>query len=530
MAAAHGAHAASACHVNALGETPAGCAAVSSWVGNGQYEPAIVTVQDGGGYYKPAGGLAITNGNTPAPGAANSGTRGIYATGQSFGTSSVVDITGAVDINVAATNVFNPASNEGVSANLGAQMRFRNDLRVVTATNPSIPTLQAAALVAHGLGTGLLASTGSTIVIDGSLQADTSAAAKTAVAVQATDGGRISVGAGGLIKSAQAGLYVRVPSSPNAPTTFDSTGPQALTVQAQTGVVMEGQSAGTANAGAVNLERAVIQATEAGVLMYSGGSASSSLFLGLGGGSSITSTNGSALAFTGGIGKVDVSLAGATVSATSTTPGGADSNGAPMGYAIASTSPADIQVSANNSTINGPIVHDAPGAKLWLMGADAVWNAGGDPAAANINSLTGISGTLTIRLPDLRDQIWLEGNAPSLGAGCGNAQVSLVIDPAQPAPAASPQRVMWCKNAASAPTVSLPGGRVVLGGFIYTLQTVAADGRVNYNLVRGAAAPGGPGTPGGATSVPTLSEWGLMVLAGLLGLMGWKSPAWGRRR
>ena len=83
---------------------------------------------------------------------------------------------------------------------------------------------------------------------------------------------------------------------------------------------------------------------------------------------------------------------------------------------------------------------------------------------------------------------------------------------------------MWCKNAASAPTVSLPGGQVVLGGFIYTLQTVAADGRVNYNLVRGAAAPGG------VTSVPTLSEWGLIVLTCLLGLMGWKSPAWGRRR
>ena len=33
-----------------------------------------------------------------------------------------------------------------------------------------------------------------------------------------------------------------------------------------------------------------------------------------------------------------------------------------------------------------------------------------------------------------------------------------------------------------------------------------------------------------ASSIPTLSEWGLILLAALLGLMAWQHPAMGRRR
>ena len=35
---------------------------------------------------------------------------------------------------------------------------------------------------------------------------------------------------------------------------------------------------------------------------------------------------------------------------------------------------------------------------------------------------------------------------------------------------------------------------------------------------------------GNASNIPTLSEWGLILLAALLGLMAWQHPAMGRRR
>ena len=76
---------------------------------------------------------------------------------------------------------------------------------------------------------------------------------------------------------------------------------------------------------------------------------------------------------------------------------------------------------------------------------------------------------------------------------------------------------MICQNDDTHPTMTLQGGAVVLGGYSYTLQTLTADGRAVYQLVRGAPAPV---VSAQATSVPTLSSWCLLLLSGLLGLMG----------
>ena len=74
---------------------------------------------------------------------------------------------------------------------------------------------------------------------------------------------------------------------------------------------------------------------------------------------------------------------------------------------------------------------------------------------------------------------------------------------------------MVCQNADTHPTMALQGGTVGLGGYSYTLQTLVADGRAVYQLVRGAPAAAAQAIP-----VPALSSGGLLLLSGLLGLLG----------
>lgn len=489
--------------------------ATTAWVGQGQYEPSIITVVDGGQYSQPLSGVSITNANTAAP-AGNSGTRGIYAYGQSIAavpTPSSVDIAGDVSITVTATNVFNPTANEGAYASTGAQIRIGRDIRVTTNTNNA--AYQARAVVANGIGVGALASTPSRVFADGALEADTTQAAQTVFAVEATDGGQITVGNGGAIRSARSGLYVRATGAGNVYSSFSANGGALLSVQAGgNGVTMDGAANGNANVGTVQLSNAAITAHDSGVRLHSGNSPSSNLLYRQNAGS-ITSTQGSAIAFTGGLGTANVNLIDTALATSLPAPGGADPDGVAMGYAVISSSPAENRLHMNGGSINGPITTDN-GAWLWLETAGTSWNTAGDPASANVNSMTGMSGTLTIQMADIRDRIDLRGNAR---AGCGTADVTLVVPTNQPAPPASPHTVMLCNNAAAYPTVVLQGGSVVLGGFVYTLQTVAADGRVAYNLVRGAAAP--PLAPGaGVTSVPTLTQWGVVLLSGLSGLLG----------
>lgn len=509
------AYAAEACHVNGGGASPAGCMATTTWAGTGQYEPSIITVVSGGQYTQPGSGLTITNANTSAP-AGNSGTRGIYAYGQSIApvpTPSIADIAGDVSIRVTATNVFNPTSNEGVYASTGALISIGGGLRVATST--SNPAYDAQAVVAIGMGVGAMATTASRVLVGGALDADTTQAAQTDFAVEAADGGQITVGNGGAIRSARSGLYVRTGAG-GVVSSFSSTGAALLSVQAGgNGVTMEGTSNG--NAGTVRLANAAITANDSGVRLHNNATSSTLLYRQSAG--SITSTQGSAMAFTGGIGTATVDLIDTAVSTTLPAPGGADPDGLAMGYAVISTSAANNRLHMNGGSITGPIAIET-GASLWLDTAGTVWNAAGNPASANTNSMTGMSGTLTIQMPDILDRIDLEGNTPSLGAGCGTASVTLVVPTNQPAPPASPHMVMQCKNAAAAPTVVLQGGSVVLGGFVYTLQTSAADGRVAYNLVRGAEVPPQPPGAGGVTSVPTLSQWGVMLLSALSALLG----------
>lgn len=491
--------------------------ATTAWSGHGEFEPAILNVVDGGQYTRPGSGLYIYNSNTAAP-AGNSGTRGIYAYGQSIAaipTPSSVDIGGYVPITLAATNVYNPTANEGVYASTGAQIRIAGGLNVTTSTTD--PAYRARAVVANGIGVGALATTPSRITVNGTLDADTTQAAQTPFAVEASDGGQITAN-GGSILSARSGLYVRATGAGSVYSSFTSSGATQMLLQtAGNGVTMESVSNGNANPATVQLNNAAITAHDSGVRLHNGGSFSSTMLYRQNAGS-ITSTQGSAIAFTGGIGIANVDLINTAVATTSPVLGGIDADGAPIGYAVVSTSSAENRLHMNGGSITGTIATDN-GARLWLDASGTVWNTGGDPNTVNSNTLTGMSGTITIQMPDIRDQITLEGNTPGLGVGCGNGDLSLVVPTNQPAPAASPHLVMLCKNAAAAPTMALQGGSVVLGGFQYTLQTVPDGARMLYQLVRGAAAPALP-QGGGVTSVPTLSEWGMVVLSCLLGLAG----------
>lgn len=509
------AYAASACHVDVAGATPAGCMATPAWSGHGEFEPAILNVVDGGQYARPGSGLYIYNSNTTAP-AGNSGTRGIYAYGQSSAaipTPTSVDIGGSVPITLAATNVYNPTANEGVYASTGAQIRIAGSLNVTTST--TAPTYRARAVVANGIGVGALANTPSRITVNGTLEADTTQAAQTPFAVEATDGGQISAH-GGSIASARSGLLVRASGSGSVDSRFTSAGATQMLQAGGNGVTVE--SASNANAASVRLDNANITAHDSGLHLHNGGALSSTILYQQGSGS-ITSTHSSAIAFTGGIGKANVDLIDTAVVTTSPSlGGGVDADYVTIGYAVVSGSGAANRLHMNGGSIKGHILTDN-GAKLWLDASGTVWDTAGNPNTANSNSLTGMSGAFTIQMPDIRDTIYLQGNDAGLGAGCGNGNLTLVVPTNQSAPPASPHPVMVCKNAAAAPTMALQGGSVVLEGFQYTLQTVPDGARMLYQLVRGAATPTVPPNAD-VTNVPTLSQWGMIMLSCLLGLTG----------
>ena len=195
--------------------------ATTAWSGHGEFEPAILNVVDGGQYTRPGSGLYIYNSNTAAP-AGNSGTRGIYAYGQSIAaipTPSSVDIGGYVPITLAATNVYNPTANEGVYASTGAQIRIAGGLNVTTSTTD--PAYRARAVVANGIGVGALATTPSRITVNGTLDADTTQAAQTPFAVEASDGGQITAN-GGSILSARSGLSVRATGAGSVYSSFSN--------------------------------------------------------------------------------------------------------------------------------------------------------------------------------------------------------------------------------------------------------------------------------------------------------------------
>lgn len=520
------AHAASACHVDATGATPPGCMGTTVWSGAGQFEPAILNVVDGGQYARTGTGLYISNSNTGAAGG-NSGTRGIYAYGQSTASPpepSRVGIDGYTRVTIAATNVYNPTSNEGVYASRGAQVLIDGNLAVFTSTTGS--TYTARAVVAHGIGVGTLATTPSRITAHGTLDADTTQAAQTAFAVEATDGGQITVQGGGSVLSARSGVYVRAAGVGSLYSSFTSTGAAATTLQAGgNGVTLEGAASGNPNPGTVEFGHLALTAHDSGVRFYSGNSASSTIAYRQNAGS-ITSTHGSAIAFTGGNGTANADLIDVAVATQSPTLGGVDADSAPIGYAVVSTSGAENRLHMNGGSLSGPITTDS-GARLWLDLNGTAWNTGGQAGSMSLNSMTGMSGTVTLRMDDINDRIDLRGDSPALGTGCGAATVTLQIPTNQPAPAASPHTLMLCNNIAAAPTVTLQGGSVVLGGFNYTMQVTTTGQTRAYQLVRGSAAPT-PGPGAGAAPIPTLSQWGLAMLSGLLGLAAWLRRQRGR--
>ena len=58
--------------------------------------------------------------------------------------------------------------------------------------------------------------------------------------------------------------------------------------------------------------------------------------------------------------------------------------------------------------------------------------------------------------------------------------------------------------------------------------TVAGDGNPDNNTARKTTTL--PPPPGGVASIPTLSEWGLILMSVLLGLMAWRQSVLARRR
>lgn len=501
-------HAAPACHVDSAGAVPPGCMGTSTWFGGtGQYEPAIIHALNGGQYATP-GGLVVVNANTPNPGG-NSGTRGIFAAGQGMApiVPSRVNVAGdtTVDITVTNTDNPNPTANEGVYADQGAEMTFNGSLGVVTFAQASA-THQAVGVASNGQGVGTLAGTGSKITVTGALAVNTTQALFTPFAMQASNLGAIVLQNGGTVESAKDGIAAWESGTLNA------SGNSMLTVTTDNvGVVVNGSSSGPATA--VTLDNATIKATHSGVVLTSvvNSGANNTRFTQNGG--SISSAQGSAIVFTG-TGWLSATLNATTIQSQASPGAGPDGYASGLAvYGGASTA----ALFATNSTLNGPISLDDPN-HLWVTLDHTMWNTGGSPGTTDSSRLTKLSGNGTISMPDINDTITLLGDAAYQGdqaLGCGDAALTLVVPTNQPAPPSSPHTVMVCRNAASSPSMALQGGTVVLGGFSYTLQTVPADGRVLYQLVRGA-----PAADVQATPVPTLTQWGVVLLSGLLGLMG----------
>ena len=497
-------YAAPACSVTDVGVTPAGCAATSSWSGTGDFEPSILSVI-GGGTYNRASGLYVFNSNAVA---GNTGTRGIYVSGQSAANvASRVEIGGYVPITIHVTNVSSPDDNDGLYVGAGAQVLLHGALNAVTTTAGN-PAYQARAITVGETGTGPLAGTHSNLTVQGTLEADTTGAATTQESIRVATRGEIQAKAGGTVKSAMVGIHAYDGGAFES----DSTTPMAITAGTHAALV-EGPYNATMPVARVTLANGTLQATASAVVLTSNvASASTGAAFSQSGGS-ITSSQGSAIVFASGSGPTNVWLANTTVQ--SNAPLGPGPDGYASGLVAYSTAQAAHLV-AVDSQLNGHMAIDAPG-RLWLTLSNTQWNTGGDPATANAISLTGISGGGTITMPDVLDRITLTGAPAGVfgETGCGTANLTLVVPTSQRAPPSSPHAVMVCQNADTHPTMTLQGGAVVLGGYSYTLQTLVADGRAVYQLVRGAPAEATQVNP-----VPALSSWGLLLLSGLLGLLG----------
>ena len=506
--------AAEGCHVTLAGETPPGCSATSVW--NAPYDPATIDV-GGGAFYLRSGALQITNSNA----AGNpTGTRGLWVQGQGVSaavtTASEAAVTGNASIDISVTNAADLTANEGVRASMGGRISVAGDLSVTTRAAASY---EAPALVATGTGSGALLNSGSDINVVGRLTADTTAAPDTPYAVAALDGGRIVV-RGGRVQSAQLSVYVLQPSTSTLDSQFVSDGSNPLTLTSTAGsvVMLRGSDSANLNNAKVTLNQATLTSdNHVALMLMNAGSVRSRVQYSQTSGS-ITATQGSAVGYLGAAGSATVTLRNTDIATGAMEPGGADADGVAAGYAVYSNSSSDLNtLNMVGGTISGPIETET-GAKLSLVLDGTLWDSKGSPDSATVNTLSGLWGNGTVRMPDIRDTITLRGDAAGMGDGCGTASLVLQVPPQAP-PTTSPFVVMTCRNAATYPSMALAGGSVVLGGFSYTLQRVVADGRAYYQLVKGNPAP----TEGGAnnvTSVPTLGSWGLLALAGLLGLGG----------
>jgi len=77
---------------------------------------------------------------------------------------------------------------------------------------------------------------------------------------------------------------------------------------------------------------------------------------------------------------------------------------------------------------------------------------------------------------------------------------------------------------AAAHWYQMPPGQAVFAGNTVTLTItdggVGDDDLAANGIIVDQGGPGVPGAPGGTASIPTLSEWGIILLAGLMGLFG----------
>ena len=455
------AYAVPACSVTeAGGQVPAGCMTPLSWTGTGQYEPSLIAVTAGGQFSRP-GGLILNNSNTSAPGPANTGTQGIVVDGVAgSGTRSTFNLPSAVRVTVDARNVSNVASNEGVLVRSGALAVFGNGLTVSTQTDPVQPSLTATGVEVMGVSGAFASSLNS----NGSLNVDTTQAATTTPAVYVADRGYVEINGtgGGTIASANTGITVA--SNAN----FANRGGAYLQVQGKTGVM-------TVDGGA-DLGIATLMASNSAVVMRGGTYQQS--------GGSMLSMTGSDIVFVSGVSTVRLSDVGVETRAGT----GVGPDGYEAGLALYAKAGRAFVDLSGASIMTGGILTEAAGKLVLNIGSGALWDAD----TVNINNvLTAITGAGgRIQVPDITNTITLMGNDAGVAfpvQGCGNANLTLVV-PTQSAPPYTPYPVMECRNAAAYPTVTLQGGSVTLGGYQYTLQTSAADGRATYQLVRGAVA------------------------------------------
>lgn len=135
--------------------------------------------------------------------------------------------------------------------------------------------------------------------------------------------------------------------------------------------------------------------------------------------------------------------------------------------------------------------------------------------------MTGMSGTLTIQMPDILTASTWRATRQALARAAARRASPWWYPPTSPRRLPLPHMVMQCKNAAAAPTVVLQGGSVVLGGFVHRCRQAPPTGAWPTTWCASRRALPQPPGAGGVTSVPTLSQWGVMLLSALSALLGW---------